>query len=169
MVEKVYSPVDEIIIVDLDQRVFDLGLNHPRLREINENALHDPRVRTVAQDASLFLRFDSTQYDLIVADLPDPSNEAVARLYSTHFFRMAKARLAPQGVFATQAGSPFHTRKAYWCIVESLRQSGFTKILPYHVYVPAFGEWGFVMAANRPFSSPTLPAGLQPRYLEPQR
>lgn len=161
--------VKEIVVVDLDQRVFDLGLNHPRLREINQDALHDSRVRAVAQDASIFLRFDSTQYDLIVADLPDPSNEAVARLYSTHFFRLAKARLAPQGVFATQAGSPFHTRKAYWCIAQSLRQSGFAYTLPYHVYVPAFGEWGFVMAADRPFQSPQLPNEAHTRYLEPRR
>ena len=161
--------IEEIVVVDLDQRVFDLGLHHPRLQEINQNALHDDRVRTVAQDASLFLRFDSTQYDLIIADLPDPSNEAVARLYSTHFFRLAKGRLAPEGVFATQAGSPFHTRKAYWCIVESLRQSGFAHILPYHVYVPAFGEWGFVMAANRNFQPPSLPSDVRTRYLEPGR
>ena len=163
------SSVKEIVVVDLDQRVFDLGRNHPRLRAINANALYDERVRMVAQDASLFLRFDSSQYDLIVADLPDPSNEAVARLYSTFFFRLAKARLAPGGVFATQAGSPFHTRQAYWCIVQSLRDSGFKYTLPYHVYVPAFGEWGFVMAAGQPFQQPQLPAGVITRYLEPNR
>lgn len=160
--------VEEIVVVDLDQRVFDLGYNHPRLRAINDDALHDTRVRTVAQDASMFLRFDSTQYDLIVADLPDPSNEAVARLYSTHFFRMVKARLAARGLFATQAGSPFHTRQAYWCIVESLRQSGFRFVLPYHIYVPAFGEWGFAMAADRPFQSPQLPP-VSTHYLEADR
>lgn len=163
------ASVEQIVVVDLDQSVFNLGMNHPRVREINGDALHDERVVTVAQDASLFLRFDSTQYDLIIADLPDPSNEAVARLYSTFFFRLAKARLAPDGIFATQAGSPFHTRKAYWCIVQSLRESGFQHTLPYHVYVPAFGEWGFVMAADRPFQMPTLPSGVNTRYLEPNR
>lgn len=163
------ASITEIVVVDLDKRVLELGKNHPKLREINADALHEERVKMIAQDASLFLRFDDSQYDLIIADLPDPSNEAVARLYSTFFFRLVKARLAPGGVFATQAGSPFHTRKAYWCIVESLRESGFGYTLPYHTYVPAFGEWGFVMAADQPFQQPQLPEGVTTQYLEPQR
>ena len=161
--------VEEIVVVDLDQRVFDLGINHPRLRQANEGSLTHPKVKTVAQDASLFLRFDSTRFDLILADLPDPSNEAVARLYSTYFFRLAKNSLAPGGIFATQAGSPFHTRKAYWCIVETLRATGYASVVPYHIYVPSFGEWGFVVAADRPLGAPTLPSGIATRYLEPAR
>jgi len=161
--------VEEIVVVDLDQRIFDLGINHPRLQQINEGSLTHPKVKTVAQDASLFLRFDSTNFDLILADLPDPSNEAVARLYSTYFFRLAKKSLAPGGVFATQAGSPFHTRKAYWCIVETLRATGYNSVVPYHIYVPSFGEWGFVVAADRPLGAPTLPSGITTRYLEPGR
>jgi spermidine synthase len=161
--------VEKVVVVDLDQRVFDLGLHHPRLKRVNEDALRHPKVQTVAQDASLFLRFDSTRFDLILADLPDPSNEAVARLYSTYFFRLARASLAPGGVFATQAGSPFHTRQAYWCIVETLRATGFTTVVPYHIYVPSFGEWGFVMAANRPLDTPRLPLEVSTRFLEPSR
>lgn len=161
--------VEEIVVVDLDQRVFDLGVHHPRLKRVNEGALTHPKVTTIAQDASLFLRFDSTQFDLILADLPDPSNEAVARLYSTYFFRLARARLAPGGIFATQAGSPFHTRLAYWCIVETLRATGFSTVVPYHIYVPSFGEWGFVLAADRPVHAPQLPTGVATRYLEAER
>lgn len=159
--------VREVVIVDLDGRIFELARNHPRLRTLNKDALYDPRVRTVTQDASLFLHFDSTAYDLILADLPDPSNEAVARLYSTYFFRLAKARLQPGGVFATQAGSPFHTRRAFWCIAATVRQAGFAYVLPYHLYVPSFGDWGFVMAAATPFQPPAIPPGLTTRYLEP--
>lgn len=158
--------VKEVVIVDLDQRVFDIARSHPRLQAANQGALDDPKVRTVAQDAAFYLRFDTTHYDLILADLPDPSHESVARLYSTYFFRMAKARLHPGGVFATQAGSPFHTRNAYWCIVATLRQSGFEAVLPYHLYVPSFGEWGFVMAADQLSDTPALPAGVAPRFLE---
>jgi spermidine synthase len=25
-------------------------------------------------------------------------------------------------------------------------------VIPYHNYVPSFGDWGFIMAANRPLS-----------------
>ncbi|MEM1214655.1 MAG: polyamine aminopropyltransferase [Bacteroidota bacterium] len=161
--------VREIVVVDLDQRVFDLGRHHPRLQRINKGALDHPKVKTIAQDASVFLRFDSTQYDLILADLPDPSNETVARLYSTWFFRMVKARLTPEGVFATQAASPFHTRKAFWCVVETVRAAGFPHVQPYHIYVPSFGEWGFVMASQRALSRPSLTPRLRTKYLEANR
>ena len=37
----------------------------------------------------------------------------------------------------------------------------------YHVYVPSFGEWGFVLASNGPIGGPgKLPAGL--RFLTPR-
>jgi spermidine synthase len=33
---------------------------------------------------------------------------------------------------------------------------------PYHVYVPSFGEWGFVIAGSRPYEPPVrLPDGLK--------
>ena len=36
---------------------------------------------------------------------------------------------------------------------------------PYHVHVPSFGEWGFILASRRPWRMPSaLPAGL--RFLD---
>ena len=137
-----------LTIVDLDAQIFALGRRHPLIQAINEGALTDPRTTTVAEDAAVFLRNDTTHYDLILADLPDPSNESIARLYSTWFFKMARARLTEKGVFATQATSPYHTRNAFWCIVETLRAAGFGELAPYQVTVPSFGPWGFVLAAN---------------------
>jgi spermidine synthase len=48
--------------------------------------------------------------------------------------------------------------------VATLRQAGLGT-WPYHLYVPSFGEWGFVLAgAGAPYAHPSsLPAGL--RYL----
>ena len=41
-------------------------------------------------------------------------------------------------------------------------QAGGPAHLPYHVYVPAFGEWGFVLAGNAAYEPPArLPAGLR--------
>lgn len=157
--------VKQLTIVDLDTAVFKLARQNSRLKALNEGALFDPRVKTVAQDASRFLGAAKSYYDLILVDLPDPSNEAVARLYSTWFFDLARQRLTPNGLLATQATSPFHTRKAFWCIVETLKASGFGEVQPYHTYVPSFGDWGFVLAGRKlpdllPFSTP-LPV----RYL----
>lgn len=104
-------------------------------------------------------------YDLILADLPDPSTEAVARLYSTCFFGLARSRLTAHGGFATQACSPFHTR-AFWCIYETLRAAGFEQVLPYHAYVPSFRSWGFIMASNQALQPLPFSTSLPLRYLD---
>ena len=162
--------IETITIVDLDERIFEMARHHPRLQKINKYALDNPKVITIAQDASIFLRFNSDKYDLILADLPDPGNESIARLYSTWFYHFIYDRLTDEGVFATQAGSPFHTRNAYWCIVETIKQSGFKYVVPYHIYVPSFGEWGFVMARkNSPFGLQRIPSRISTQFLEPYR
>ena len=45
-----------------------------------------------------------------------------------------------------QAGSPYFAPRAFWCIDATLRAAGFAD-RPYHVDVPSFGDWGFVLAA----------------------
>ena len=46
-------------------------------------------------------------------------------------------------------------------IVETLKHAGL-KTYPYHVYVPSFGEWGFVLAGLYPYEPPAaLPVGLR--------
>jgi spermidine synthase len=55
-------------------------------------------------------------------------------------------------------------RRSFWCINRTLEAAGF-QVRPYHALVPSFGEWGFALAALRPFDVPTvLPPGL--RYLD---
>jgi spermidine synthase len=156
--------LESVTVVDLDDRVFDLARRHNRIRALNAGAMEDPRLQSLAMDAAVFLREDTNFYDLILADLPDPSSESVARLYSTWFFGMAKARLRPNGVFATQATSPFHTRKTFWAIHETLRAVGFEHLRPYNVLVPSFGVWGFIMAGGDG-SPPVLRADVPRRYL----
>jgi spermidine synthase len=64
-----------------------------------------------------------------------------------------------------QATSPLFAQKSYWCIVETMRSAGLF-VRPYHVAVPSFGEWGFVLARRQPFAAPVAPpSGLALRFL----
>ena len=36
-------------------------------------------------------------------------------------------------------------RQSFWCIDTTLKSAGFFTY-PYHVLVPSFGEWGYVLA-----------------------
>lgn len=142
-----YPEVEEVFIVDIDPEMFRLARENTQLRSLNQSSLFDPRVKAVPEDAFVFLRQYEDLFDVIISDLPDPTTESLARLYSREFFAMARRRLSADGLFVTQATSPFHTSKAFWCIAASLEAAGFPEVLPYHAYVPSFGDWGFVLAA----------------------
>jgi len=161
-----HPKVEAVSIVDLDPEVFRLGKENPQLRTLNASALTDPRTTLLPQDAMQFLKDTDQIFDIIIADLPDPSNDALARLYSTAFFKMARQCLSPDGVFVTQATGTFHTNRAFWCIVETLKASGFETVYPYHAYVPSFGDWGFAMASMQPLPVDKITLEVPCRFLE---
>src|SRR5690606_19252312 len=77
------------------------------------------------------------------------------KLYTDVFYGLALRNLSEHGVLVTQATSPFYAREAFWCIartmqaaVEKHQKAGgpARRIIPYHVHVPSFGDWGFVLA-----------------------
>ena len=160
-----YSSVEQITIVDLDPKMFEIARTHPALTRLNDRSLHSPRVRTKAKDAFVFLEETERRYDLIVADLPDPNNVSLARLYSRTFYGLVRSHLTRDGVFVTQATSPYFAREAFWTIHATLRAGGFAHTYPYHVNVPSFGEWGFILAAERPLRPATAMPRVDTRFL----
>lgn len=144
-----FPEVEEVHIVDIDPAIFKIAVENPHLRKTNEAALEDPKVKPIPKDAMVFLKESSQLYDVIIADLPDPSNDNLARLYSQEFYKLVKNRLSPNGIFVTQATSVYHTNEAFWCINETVKSAEFNYTDQYHAYVPSFGDWGFVMASQQ--------------------
>ncbi len=159
-----YADIDHVTLVDLDPAVTELASSYPDLVALNEASLMDARVRVIHGDAMKFLEESSELYDMIIADLPDPNNESLAKLYSQSFYRLIRARLTVDGVFVTQATSPFFSPSAFWMIDRTVASVGFST-LPYHVNVPSFGEWGFVLAKVEPLMKPSFPPAGEYRYL----
>lgn len=162
-----WPDVKSVTLVDLDPEMTRLGRTFPALRTLNGSALDDPRVKIENTDAHAFLERSAQRYGVILTDLPDPNGDALAKLYSVEFYRLARRHLARGGVFITQASSPFFSREAFWCTAKGVKQAGF-RTVPIHTYVPSFGDWGFVLGAEYPLDlkSARLPAGL--RYLTPE-
>ena len=50
-----------------------------------------------------------------------------------------------------QSTSPYYATDAYWCINKTIESEGFY-VKPYHLQVPAFGDWGFNMASRQSLS-----------------
>ncbi|MGF1529137.1 MAG: polyamine aminopropyltransferase [Candidatus Competibacterales bacterium] len=138
--------VAEVVLVDLDPAVLELGARHPAVAALNDNAFRDPRLKPVAADAMGYLAERRGLFDVIIADLPDPDAAALGRLYTREFYSLVGANLAPRGIFVTQATSPFYAPEAFWGIYHTVG-AAFEFTVPYHVLVPSFGDWGFVMAA----------------------
>ena len=60
---------------------------------------------------------------------------------------MAAAALSPPGRLVVQAGSPSFARHAFWSILRTVGAAGLSTV-PFHVDVPSFGDWGFVLAGR---------------------
>jgi spermidine synthase len=163
-----WPDVERVTLVDLDPAMTRLFAQPGPGRALNAGALADARVEIRNEDALLYLRQAQRQFDVILLDFPDPSNYAVGKLYSAEFYRLVEARLRTGGIVAVQATSPLFARSAFWCVARTLESAGL-HTLPYRVFLPSFGEWGFVLAARGRLARPThIPLG-DLRYLNDQR
>lgn len=163
-----YDDVVTITLVDLDPAMTALARTNPLIRALNEGALDHEKVEVFNQDAMQFLLQAAPEtYDVILADLPDPNNVSLARLYSREFYNLVASRLKPEGAFVTQSTSPYFAREAFWTIFETLEASDFATVIPYHVNVPSFGDWGFNLAMRSPRQPDRLPQlSVATRYLD---
>jgi spermidine synthase len=163
-----HPSVESVTLVDLDPDMTALADRYPALAELNGHSLADPRVHVINQDAFLWVQESGDTFDAAIIDFPDPGTFSIGKLYTTRFFHLLQARLAPGGAVAVQCTSPLVAPKSYWCIIRTLEAAGFW-VHPFQVTVPAFGIWGFALATPQPATAPTeIPASLAPqlRFLD---
>jgi len=123
-----------------------------------------------------YLETTQDVFDVIIIDLPDPSDNQLGKLYSKAFYDLVQRRLSPQGRLGIQATSPYRSRAAFWSIVHTVEASTSgnpeaplrLQVHPYHTLIPSFGTWGFILASRRPLEPTTLRANPQARYLNDQ-
>ena len=127
--------VQRVTLVDLDPTITELFTDHDAFAALNNYALRSPRVEVVNADAFVWLEDNTNRYDFIVVDFPDPLNYSLGKLYTATFYIRLAAHLAPDGVAAIQSSSPLMARRAFWCIVETVRTAGL-EATPYHVAGP---------------------------------
>ncbi|MCH2208308.1 MAG: polyamine aminopropyltransferase [Lentisphaerales bacterium] len=151
-----YPQVKNVTLVDLDEEVTRLFTENPMLKQLNKEAFHDSRVKVVNTDALAYLNESRESYDVIIVDLPDPSDASLAKLYSKSFYGLAAKRLRPGGKLMTQSTSPFRAREAFWCIHNTLKAIEIAEkklhVKPLHAMIPTFGQWGFNLASFEDFS-----------------
>ncbi len=148
---------EQVTLMDLDRDLLELFTSHDAdmptrlsqtLLKLNGDALNDPRVEVVVDDAfngvdKLLKRGD--RYDAIIVDLPDPSHPDLNKLYSDLFYKKLKELLSADGALTVQSTSPYHAPKAFISVGKTLALAGFN-VSQYHHNVPSFGEWGWSIA-----------------------
>src|SRR5229473_2994094 len=156
-----YPQVERITLVDLDPEMTRIFSSNPMLTKLNDKSLLSSRVHVINADAFPWVDSNADNFDFIVIDFPDPTNYSIGKLYTTAFYRAVSRHLSAQGFMVVQSTSPMFARDSFWCIAQTLKQAGL-QTYPYHVYVPSFGEWGFVLAGTHEYAPPkSLPAGLR--------
>lgn len=138
----------EITMVDLDAEMVELCRTNPQIAALNEGSLDSERLTVIYTDAYKYLEESEEIYDVIIVDLPDPNNESLNKLYTNIFYRLCGNHLSEEGILVVQSTSPYYATNAFWCIHETLKSEGFY-VRPYHLQVPAFGDWGFHMASRK--------------------
>ncbi|HEY5995108.1 MAG TPA: polyamine aminopropyltransferase [Gallionellaceae bacterium] len=166
-----YPSVAAVTMVDLDPEMTRLFSSNEMLAGLNGKSLRSPKLTVVNRDAFVWLREhadaeETQRFDAVVIDLPDPSNYSIGKLYSLQFFKLLHAVMSDKGIAVVQSTSPLVARYSFWCVANTLRAAGF-HTAPYHAYVPSFGEWGYVIAADHPYSPPLhYPEGM--KYISPE-
>lgn len=168
-----YPEVERIVMVDLDPRMTEIAKTHELFRRVNEGAMDDPRLTVVNDDAMTYLMESDRQFDAILIDLPDPNNESLSKLYSQSFYRLVTQRLKQDGVMVTQSSAVYFAPNAFWSIHRTI-ESAFCPeagcdsphyVIPYHTWIPSFGDWGFNLARKTPIQPEELKVRVATDYV----
>lgn len=161
-----YPSVEKVVLVDLDPAMTELFSQSDILTGLNKKSLLSDKVEVVHRDAFIWVRdmqrsANAPKFDAVISDVPDPSNFSIGKLYSKTFFTALRSLVHDRSIIAVQSTSPLVARKAFWCVNNTLQDAGF-KTAPYHLNVPAFGEWGYVIASLSDYTPPEkFPDGLK--------
>ena len=171
--------VRDVRLVDLDPAVTRLARTDPRFVALNRGSMRDPRVHVTNADAFRWVREGSGiprgGFDAVIADFPDPDDQSLAKLYSVELYGMlARRALRPGGALVVQSGSPYFAAEQFWTVRASVAAAGLRPSV-YHVDVPSFGDWGYVLArtprAGKRPDAPPVRLGPEPprglRFVDP--
>ncbi len=99
--EVLKHPVEKAWLVEIDGQVIEACREHfPWLKA----TLRDPRAELVVEDGNVFVEKVRGKFDVILVDSSDPVGPSTV-LHREAFYRRLKAKLAPGGIIASQAGS----------------------------------------------------------------
>ncbi len=147
-----WRSVRRVTMVEIDRQVVEACREH--LACTHQGAFDDRRVKIVIDDAFHFLQHADRTWDVILSDLPDPTDDAPwLRLFTHECFKMIGCRLSREGSFALQAGPVSPISVAPLSHILRNASNAFDHVHVYSSFIPSYGiPLAFVIAAKRPLS-----------------
>lgn len=88
--------IQRVDVVELEPAVREMAR---RCRQVNRNALENPKLRLIFNDARETLLTTAARYDLIVCEPSNPYRSGIANLFTREFYRAGRQRLNDGGLF----------------------------------------------------------------------
>ncbi len=89
-------PVRSIRVVEIEAAMVPAAR---RFASVNYDVLDDPRLVLAINDARNELTFSPRRYDVVVSEPSNPWMTVASNLFTEEFFRLARERLNPSGIF----------------------------------------------------------------------
>jgi spermidine synthase len=144
-----YPSVELITLIEQDNAIIDLV-------EKEVKPVEGVKIELVAGDARHYLRTirnsEQEKPDIIMVNLPDPTNATINRYYTWEFFKLVKDNLSPQGIFgfSLSGGQNYlgpHLRRLSASIYGPLK-----KVFPNVIIVPSGLNYYLASKNNLTFS-----------------
>lgn len=136
------TDVQSIDLAEIDRKVLELAETQKDLRKLNQDSLKSSKVHVHVADGFFYLRHQAGIYDLILIDLPYPSNYDLSLLFTEEFYRLARHHLSGAGLLAFDFPTRSQNSSALPILLHTLKAAGFEK--PF-----GFGGEDFFIAAAR--------------------
>lgn len=111
--------MEQVDVVELEPQVKVMA---ELCRVANHDALHNPKVRLIINDARETLTTTRETYDLIVSEPSNPYRAGVANLFTREFYASARRRLRPGGIFAQWLQAYEVDKQTVGTVMNTLRQ-----------------------------------------------
>jgi len=93
--------VKNVIYLELDPVLFRVGEHY-----IGENLKNIKNLEIVFGDARYYIKNTNKRFDVVIINLPDPSNGQINRFYTKEFFGEVKRIMNPGGIMSIRITSP---------------------------------------------------------------
>jgi spermidine synthase len=143
-----HRTIEKIVMVDIDGAVIDFCRKH--LPTWHQGCFSSKKLELVVDDAKKYVETTPRRFDVIISDLPTPTDGGPAyQLYTLEFYRTMLKRLQPGGLFVMQAGSGSLLQIEVHSVIHSTLRRLFRRVRPYYAYVPSFDvPWAYIIGTN---------------------